>query len=327
LGYGSGFRLGSETWSATSDVNYTYDAIGNRRTRNDGTTTLTTTYNTGFRINQVTGGSAAENYGYDSGGRSTSITRNGATWTLNWTADDRLKTMAKTGVSTATYQYDPMGRRTEAAAGQTRRFIVGPTADTDLEVIHAVTNTTTGLGAIKALYVCVGDQPILRFTVRSTGVLDAPDYYLEDTNGSVTALVNPVGVVTRFRYDGFEVARLPTGYTDPAAASTYPSGTGGDFRCHGHWLEADSGFYHMRARDYDPTTGRFLSRDPVEGAVTEPENYYPYAFAYGNPHVYSDPTGEFSVIEINISGSIQNGLQGFRAGSVQKGRQYFSRKI
>jgi len=198
LGYGSGFRVGSETWSATSDVNYTYDAIGNPRTRNDGTRTLTTTYNTGFRINQVTGGSTAEAYGYDNGGRSTGITRNGATWTLTWTADDRLKTAAKTGVNTTTYSYDPVGRRTQAStSAQTRRFILGPTADTDLEVIHAVTDST---GAMKALYVYAGDQPILRFTVNSgTGALENARYYLEDANGSITALVDSAGAVNRFQ--------------------------------------------------------------------------------------------------------------------------------
>ena len=203
------------------------------------------------------------------------------------------------------------------------------TADTDLEVIHAVTDTTTGLGAIKALYVYAGDQPIMRFTVTSAGVLNAPDYYLEDANGSVTALVNPAGVVTRFRYDGFGVARVPGtgGYADPAAVSTYPPGTGGDFRFHGHWLEADSGFYHMRARDYDPTTGRFLSRDPVEGAVTEPESYHPYAFAYGNPHVYSDPTGEFTVMEINFTMNGQFSQKTFQGATSAKFQSYLKDKV
>ena len=323
LSYPYGFRLGTEDWSSTSDVVYTYDAIGNRRTRAESGTTLTTSYNTGFRINQVTGGSSTENYGYDNGGYGTSISRGGTSWAMTWTAAGRLKTATKAGVTT-TYAYDPTGRRTEAVrSGQTRRFIVGPTADTDLEVIHAVTDGTTGLGGIKALYVHAGDQPILRFTVNpGNGALEGPVYYLEDANGSVIAqATGATGAITRFRYDGFGIPRIPSTYTDPAATTSFPSGAGGDFRFHGAWLEADTGFYHMRARDYDPVTGRFLSRDPVEGATTEPESYHPYVFAYSNPHFYSDPTGEFTVMEIGIVNSGQFADKSARSTAAQYARK------
>jgi RHS repeat-associated protein len=329
LGYPSGLRLGTEDWSTTSDVGYTYDAVGNRRTRAENGTTLTTSYNAGFRIHQVTGGASTETYGYDNGGNGTGISRGGTTWGMTWTAGGRLKTAARTGVNTTTYAYDPAGRRTAAdRTGQTRRFLVGPTAGTDLEVIHAVTDGTTGPGAIKAFYVHAGDQPILRFTVNAaTGALENPVYYLEDAQGSVVAQVTGGGTVTRFRYDGFGVARLPSGYTDPAATGAFPAGAGGDFRFHGHWLEADTGFYHMRARDYDPASGRFLSRDPVEGAATEPESYHPYAFANANPHFYSDPTGEFTVLELNFTMNGQFSEKTFRTAAASTFKQYLKRKI
>ena len=97
--------------------------VGNRRTRAE-TTTLTTTYDPGFQIYQVTGGSSTETYDYDNGGRSTYFSRGGSSWTMTWTASDRLKSVHK-GTVTTTYKYDPAGRRTEAAnATQTRRFIL-----------------------------------------------------------------------------------------------------------------------------------------------------------------------------------------------------------
>ncbi|GAB2476264.1 hypothetical protein GCM10027063_16500 [Promicromonospora xylanilytica] len=49
------------------------------------------------------------------------------------------------------------------------------------------------------------------------------------------------------------------------------------------------GNYAMRARNYDPGTGRFSSVDP---AGAQPMGSSPYVFAGGNPLVYTDPTGE-----------------------------------
>jgi RHS repeat-associated protein len=57
-----------------------------------------------------------------------------------------------------------------------------------------------------------------------------------------------------------------------------------------HWLftgeqhDADSELYYLRARYYDPESGRFLSRDPLPGGQ-------PYAYAGGNPINRVDPSG------------------------------------
>ena len=54
-------------------------------------------------------------------------------------------------------------------------------------------------------------------------------------------------------------------------------------------IEGASGLVYMRARHYDPTTGRFLQPDPEGIASTQR-----YAFAEHNPYVYNDPTGRAS---------------------------------
>ena len=54
----------------------------------------------------------------------------------------------------------------------------------------------------------------------------------------------------------------------------------------------------MRARYYDPTTGRFLTRDPVPGVATLPQTLNPYAYALNNPVLYTDPSGEFAFIPL-----------------------------
>jgi RHS repeat-associated protein len=52
----------------------------------------------------------------------------------------------------------------------------------------------------------------------------------------------------------------------------------------GQQRDAESGLSSLRARFYDPTTARFLSKDPVRGG-------HGYAYANNNPVRFTDPTG------------------------------------
>jgi RHS repeat-associated protein len=104
-------------------------------------------------------------------------------------------------------------------------------------------------------------------------------------------------------------------------APTIPAGTGGDFRFHGLWQETNSSLYHVRARDYDPRTGRFLSRDPLEGVSKLPETFHPYAFANNNPFMFEDPAGaEFTILGVSITGNMQNALQVFRTYAINRAK-------
>jgi len=54
----------------------------------------------------------------------------------------------------------------------------------------------------------------------------------------------------------------------------------------GQYLDAESGLYYMRAREYDPQTGQFLTRDPLEMETGDP-----YGYAGGDPLENTDPAG------------------------------------
>ncbi|MBC7252109.1 MAG: RHS repeat-associated core domain-containing protein [Anaerolineae bacterium] len=49
--------------------------------------------------------------------------------------------------------------------------------------------------------------------------------------------------------------------------------------------------YYLRARYYDPTTGRFLTRDPFPGLITNPQTLNPYVYVANNPVNLIDPSG------------------------------------
>jgi RHS repeat-associated protein len=54
----------------------------------------------------------------------------------------------------------------------------------------------------------------------------------------------------------------------------------------GEYHDTETGFTYLRNRYYDPNTGQFTSRDPVESVTLEP-----YEYAHNNPTNYRDPTG------------------------------------
>src|SRR3989304_2047157 len=54
-----------------------------------------------------------------------------------------------------------------------------------------------------------------------------------------------------------------------------------------------TGLVYLRARQYDPDLGRFVSADPVLGALGMPQTLNRYAYVVNNPLKYTDPTGEF----------------------------------
>jgi len=90
----------------------------------------------------------------------------------------------------------------------------------------------------------------------------------------------------------------------------------------GYDVNTFTDLYHFRARYYDPETGRFISRDPVEIIEAEPESSNLYQFVYNNPHVYSDPTGRISITSLNASLAVQDILQSIKThGKLQLKQQ------
>jgi RHS repeat-associated protein len=82
--------------------------------------------------------------------------------------------------------------------------------------------------------------------------------------------------------------------------------------------EDPTGLVSMGARFYDPTTGRFISRDPIR-AYTDSQQINGYSYSSNNPINMSDPTGLWSCIDGDCSyhnndGSLKNEEQCKKTG-------------
>jgi RHS repeat-associated protein len=120
-----------------------------------------------------------------------------------------------------------------------------------------------------------------------------PSFYGYDGGGTVRQLTSIAGAVTdTYEYDawGNEV-----GFT-----GTTPN----NYLYRAEQYDPDLGLYYLRARYYNPVTGRFLSRDPEDpqlvdsnGLPTVPKKLHKYLYAYGDPVNVVDPNGRAGLVE------------------------------
>src|SRR5262249_2345951 len=101
-------------------------------------------------------------------------------------------------------------------------------------------------------------------------------FFEQDGISSITSLSNSAGAITdTYSYDAYGNLTASNGTTTNPIRYT-----GGQF-------DSETGLYHPYARYYDPSTGRFLSEDPVGfgGGI----NFYDYV--RNNPINRTDPLG------------------------------------
>jgi RHS repeat-associated protein len=116
------------------------------------------------------------------------------------------------------------------------------------------------------------------------GVQQGGHWYYPHTDalGSIRRWSDATGAsVGRLRYDPFGnlVAQqgtrpVPLGFT-------------------GEWHDPVTGLQYLRARWYQPQTGRFTQVDPFPGVQSLPGTQHPYVYGLNNPTRYTDPSGEF----------------------------------
>jgi RHS repeat-associated protein len=116
----------------------------------------------------------------------------------------------------------------------------------------------------------------------SLGSSDGVDWTatLADAQGSVLATVDAAGTMGPIaRYDP---------YGGPRPSTTLPVGIGFT----GEWTDPVA-LIDLRARAYDPSLQRFLSRDTFGGIPTLPATGNRHAYALGDPLRHTDPSGHF----------------------------------
>ena len=261
-GYDAAGELTSAVLPGGRTITYAYDAMGNRTVVSD--TVATTNYTTND-LNQYT--SAGDTtYSYDADGNLTVATGPGGGTIYTYDSEDRLIGV-QTATDTWTYQYDALGDRIAATHnGQTIQYLVDPLGQ------NAVVGEFDGSGNLVAHYTQ---------GLGLTSQVDASNnaaFYNFDASGNTVGLSGSTGsYLNSYSY-------LPFGGI-LSSTETVPN----PFQFDGQngVMSQGNGLDMMAARFYDPTTGRFLSRDPI--GVAGGGNVY--AYAKNNPLSSVDPSG------------------------------------
>ena len=180
---------------------------------------------------------------------------------MTWDSQNRMASCQFNGTtSTFTYGADGLRRRMVTGTNTTDYLLDGQ------NVVREIKN-----GVVNATYLNGPRGP--EYKRDQNG---AVQWYLYDGVGSVVGLVDESGNVTNSRkYDVYGAPRN----AQTGSAHCFVGGLG-------HTSDAETGLIYMRARHYDPATGRFVNRDP---GMNGP-NWYLYC--HDDPVGYSDATGQ-----------------------------------
>ena len=249
---------------------YAYDPVGNRLSKTlSGTTTYT--YDRADRITAA-------------GATSITVNANGNTTakgtdSFAYDGGNRLKSATVSNISES-YTYDGDGTRfsRQIGTGTPIRYVSDIGRGLPVTIDDGTRKYVYGLG--------------LAYAVSGT----TAEVYHADRLGSVRAITTNGSVVATYSADDWGNVIAQTG------SSTQPFGFTGEPR-------DGTALAYLRARYYDPSLGRFMSRDSWHGIREIPRSLNDYAYLRGNPLSGADADGHCGP-PCAIAGGVIGGLGG-----------------
>ena len=211
-------------------------------------------------------------YSYDANGNQITKTAEGKTETNTYDGLNQLIGFTD-GETTASYKYNADGLRTSKTVdGKTINHIW----DGNKQIVVDMDDSDWYSAEV---YVR-GTNLLAKFSKQSGNVKTDYQYYTQNAHGDVVNLTDSTGAITKsYKYDAFGVEQN----VDDADNNA--------FRYCGEYYDSESGTIYLRARYYDPTIGRFISRDSVTGENTDPLSLNLYTYCHNNPIIGTDPSG------------------------------------
>jgi RHS repeat-associated protein len=272
-----------------SDFKYKYD-------NNDNITSITSSgsetqyvYDKVNRLKEITRPNGSKiTYSYDSRGNRTQLTGlddiKFEDTSYQYNALDQLESVKK-GNKESTYLYNTEGLRSMKTVDSNKVLY-------NYDQQGRVISESDGSAQTQANYVWGHDRVFVKLD--KSGGTEKQYYYLYNGHGDVIEIVDSNGTsVNSYQYDEWGNIKQQV------------EGTKNPFKYAGEVYDEESGLYYLRARYYDPSMGRFISKDTYEGNITNPLSLNQYTYVGNNPLIYVDPSGHMQLNQID---SLLNGI-------------------
>lgn len=284
--YDAMHRLDYSTLNGATNVDLSYDAMGNITYKSD-VGSGTWTYHSSKR--QSVTNAAGTVYSYDANGNM--ISRGGEP--VTWTSFNKPKRINLPGADYHEFWYGPDRQRYRH---------VNTVAGEDTYLVGNLLEKRTAAGVTEYRHHISMNGRVVAIHSRPTSGSTTTRFPLYDHAGSVDAFTNPDGstyVASSFaafgeRRDAADWSGPPPSGDESKIRDVTPRG----FTYHTN-LDGDS-LIHMGGRVMDGHIGRFLSPDPLVPAPNFTQSYNRYSYVFNNPLSLTDPSG-FDPIKITIS--------------------------
>ena len=215
-------------------------------------------------------------YTYDANGNQITKTADGKTETNTYDGLNQLIGFTD-GETTASYTYDVDGLRlSKTVDGKTTKHVW----DGNQQLVADVLDSEL----YSANCYLRGTNLVATYSYQN-GEKSGYTYYTQNAHGDVVNLTDSTGAITKsYTYNAFGVEKN----IDDSDTNA--------FRYCEEYYDAETGTIYLRARYYDPTIGRFISRDSYTGKNEDPLSLNLYTYCYNNPIIYTDITGNNPLI-------------------------------
>jgi RHS repeat-associated protein len=273
------------------NLQYVYDAVGNRISETvNGVVTTYVANNVNEYTSSTTAGVGTTYYSYDNDGNLIKTAAPGGTTTYTFDELNELTGVSGPGL-TASYAYNPLGEQvSQTVNGATTNYQIDPAGLGNIVAAFSGAGVYNNSGGLVAHYTYgLG-------LISQVAPGGSASYYDFDITGNTVGISGSTGKYVNI------YAYLPFGQTQSvAAAIVNPFSYTGQLGVSSN----NSGLIYMRERNYNPSTGDFVSRDPLglRGTDVNARRY-----VGNNPLEATDPTGLCPTPSIDPLNTIGNPL-------------------
>ncbi|MDJ0938965.1 MAG: FG-GAP-like repeat-containing protein [Woeseiaceae bacterium] len=273
------YRLDRSTLNGSQNLDLSYYANGNIRTKSD-VGGSTWTYHSTKRHAVVN--ASGNTYAYDANGNMTS--RAGST--ITWTSYN-YPSVIREGSQRHEYSYGPDRQKWKQVFAITNGSI-----ETTIYMGGIYEKNVRGASVDHRHYIMAAGRAVAMYTRPNNGI-DYHRYILTDHQGSTAAITRPNGSVEMEQsFSAFGERRDPRDWRGaPPSSDLTTIGARTDMGYTGHHNLERSSLVHMKGRVFDARIGRSLSADPIVPDPMATQSYNRYSYVYNNPMTYVDPTG------------------------------------